>query len=204
MSDDLIAPHALQNRIATKFRLALFQKDRLFPVRIQRGDNRAENIKTSANKTMNTSNTIEILGDSAIIIPHIYKLAADIQDWPLILPHYRYMRILERSESRKVADFGASRDGIPVSWSAEQELFPETNRITFKHIRGVTKGMWVEWKIEPISIGAHVSILHELDYPVPVLGSLFANHIVGKLFVENIANKTLRCFKAKVEAEHPA
>ncbi len=152
---------------------------------------------------MHTVNKIEILGDPAVIRPRIYQLAADIQDWPAILPHYRYMRVTEQSDRHKVADFGASRDGLPVSWRARQELFPEEYRITFTHTGGVTKGMWVEWRMEPFGASVHVTIDHELTYPVPLLGPLFARHVVGALFVENIAGKTLRCIKAKVEMEFP-
>jgi hypothetical protein len=110
------------------------------------------------------------------------------------------MRILEQSERHKVADFGATRDGFPVSWRAKQELFPEDNRITFLHIGGVTKGMWVEWRLDYRIDRVLVTIDHDLTYPVPVLGAWFARYIVGGLFVENIAGKTLRCFKALVEA----
>ena len=152
---------------------------------------------------MRTVNTIEIIGDPEQICPRIFQLAADIQDWPAVLPHYRYMHVTEHSEHRKTADFGASRDGIPVSWRAVQELFPEDNRITFVHTGGVTKGMWVEWRLEKRKDRVHVSIDHELNYPVPLLGPLFARYVVGKLFVENIAGKTLRCIKARVETEYP-
>jgi ribosome-associated toxin RatA of RatAB toxin-antitoxin module len=152
---------------------------------------------------MKTVNEIEIMGDPALITPRIFQLAANIQDWPTLLPHYRYMRIREQSERHKQADYGASRDGFPVKWSARQELFPETNRITFAHTAGITKGMRVEWKLEPRPHSVHVTISHDLRYPVPIAGYFFAKYIVGKLFVENIAGKTLRCIKAKVEAEFP-
>lgn len=152
---------------------------------------------------MHTVNEIEISGEADRICPRIFQLAADIQDWPALLPHYRYMRITEQTDRRKTADFGATRDGFPVKWRAVQEVFPEANRITFTHIGGVTKGMWVEWRLEKRPNGVHVTIEHALDYPVPLLGPLFARYIVGKLFVENIAGKTLRCIKAKVEAEYP-
>lgn len=150
---------------------------------------------------MHTSNQIEIAGNPATIAPRIFKLAADIQDWPTLLPHYRYMRVLESSETHKVAEFGASRDGFPVKWRARQELFPSENRITFLHTAGVTKGMWVEWRLVPTGQGVHVTIDHELRYSFPIFGPLFARYIVGKLFVHNIANKTLKCIKLKVEQE---
>jgi ribosome-associated toxin RatA of RatAB toxin-antitoxin module len=146
---------------------------------------------------MHTANEIDIAGP----VERVFQLAADIQDWPKILPHYRYMRVREQSERHKVADFGASRDGFPVRWRARQELFPEENRITFHHIGGITRGMWVEWRLEARDGSVHVVIEHQLTYSVPVLGPLFAQYIVGNLFVQNIANKTLRCIKARVEAE---
>jgi hypothetical protein len=59
--------------------------------------------------------------------------------------------------------------------------------------------MWVEWRLEPRGDSVHVTIEHRLTYPVPVLGPLFAKYIVGRLFVENIAGKTLQCIKAIVE-----
>ena len=48
---------------------------------------------------MFTSNTVEIRGEAARIMGRIYQLAADIQDWPTLLPHYQYMRILEQSDT---------------------------------------------------------------------------------------------------------
>jgi ribosome-associated toxin RatA of RatAB toxin-antitoxin module len=150
---------------------------------------------------MRTSNSVDIIGEPERIYPRIYQLAADIQDWPTLLPHYRYLHVREQSPTHKIADFGASRDGFPVKWRARQELFPEAGRITYKHLGGITKGMWVEWRLEKRDDRVLVTIDHELDYPVPVLGTLFARYIVGALFVENIAGKTLRTLKAAVENE---
>jgi len=146
---------------------------------------------------MQTTNTIVIKGDPN----RIYQLAADIQDWPAILPHYRYVVVEASTEFRKTARMGASRDGFPVKWRCLQELRPGDLRIIFTHIGGITKGMYVEWRIEPRPEGVTVTIFHELKYPIPILGNLFAHHIVGRLFVHNIAGKTLQCIKHRVESE---
>ena len=151
---------------------------------------------------MFTTNRIELVGDPDRICDLIYSMAAKIEEWPRILPHYRYLRIVERAGNSTVADFGATRDGIPVRWRAVQELFPEERRITFRHIRGVTRGMWVEWRIEPTEGGALVTIDHELTYSLPVLGPIFARYVVGDLFVHNIASKTLRRMKSLAEAKN--
>ncbi|HZP80778.1 MAG TPA: SRPBCC family protein [Chthonomonadaceae bacterium] len=150
---------------------------------------------------MRTTNTVEMRGDPERLYGRIFQLAADIQDWPTLLPHYRYLHVLEQSPTHKIADFGASRDGFPVRWRARQELFPAEGRITYRHIGGITKGMWVEWRLEKRGDHVRVTIEHELNYPVPIFGPLFAQVIVGNLFVRNIAGKTLRCIQAKVESE---
>ena len=150
---------------------------------------------------MELVNAIHIAGDP----DRIYQLAADIHDWPRILPHYRYVKVQERGNNHGidsvVAEMGASRDGFPVKWRARQELLPESRRIRFQHIGGITRGMQVEWRIEPESESVRVSIHHSLAYPVPILGALFAEYIVGRLFVHNIAGKTLRCIKTIAESE---
>jgi ribosome-associated toxin RatA of RatAB toxin-antitoxin module len=146
---------------------------------------------------METTNTVVMRGDPA----RIFALAADIQGWPALLPHYRYVVVEESSERHRVARMGASRDGFPVKWRCRQELVPEERRIRFTHIGGITKGMDVEWRIEPGPDGVRVTIWHALSYPVPVLGPLFAERIVGRLFVHNIAGKTLKCIQTLVEAE---
>lgn len=175
---------------------------------------------------MKTSNTIEIMGDPQKIGPRLYQLAADIQDWGWILPHYRYLRVTEQGGNRKTADFGATRSFVlfrfkkrrnpddpenapvtysetgfefPVKWQARQETFPAEKRITFHHIGGITKGMRVEWRITPQRDRMKVEIYHELNYKFPIFGKWFADKIVGKLFVHNIAGKTLESLKTIIE-----
>ena len=89
--------------------------------------------------------------------------------------------------------------GFPVTWRARQELRPDERRILFQHIGGITKGMEVEWRLEPLPGGVRVTIYHALSYPVPLLGPLFAEYVVGRLFVSHIAGRTLQCIKEIVE-----
>ena len=146
---------------------------------------------------MQTVNQIRIHGDP----DRIFALAANIQDWPRILPHYRYVIVEEQSELYKTARMGASRDGLPVKWRARQELLPDERRIRFQHVGGITRGMDVEWRIDPERDSVLVTIHHELRYPIPLLGPLFAEYVVGRLFVHNIAGKTLQCIKQIAESE---
>ncbi|PZR58501.1 MAG: hypothetical protein DLM50_03205 [Candidatus Meridianibacter frigidus] len=125
----------------------------------------------------------------------IFALAGDTERWPEILPHYRYVRVLrEEGEIRTVA-MGAWRDMIPVAWIAEQRNDECTPAIDFRHVGGWTQGMQVRWQFEPQGGGTLVRIVHELDFKFPVAAKLLGRAVVGRFFVENIAEKTLRRIK---------
>ena len=148
---------------------------------------------------MHTENEILIQADAA----DVYELAAAVERWPQILPHYRWVKILEEEGGRRLVEMAALRDRIPVRWWAEQRLFPEIPRITFRHVGGVTKGMEVEWAFAPQGDGVvRVGILHDLPRLAgwPLVGSFAAERIVGPFFVSNIAGKTLRRIKELAEA----
>jgi ribosome-associated toxin RatA of RatAB toxin-antitoxin module len=148
---------------------------------------------------LHTENEIFVQADLA----EIYQLAAAVERWPEILPHYRWVHVLRDDGDRRLVEMAARRDWIPVRWRAEQRLFPEEWRITFRHVGGFTKGMEVEWLFEPTEQGCvRVAILHDLPrlLGLPLVGDLAANRIVGPLFVKDIAGKTLRRIKQLAEA----
>ena len=131
----------------------------------------------------------------------IYRLAAAVERWPELLPHYRSVRVLEERGDRRLVEMAAWRDGIPLRWWAEQALYPDEPRIVFRHLRGPTRGMDVEWSFRPQPDGTYVAIRHELTLDWPLIGELVADRIIGRLFVDNIAGKTLRRIKALAEAQ---
>jgi hypothetical protein len=110
------------------------------------------------------------------------------------------VRVLEERGDWRLVEMAARRDGIPVWWCAEQVRDPHTPRIAFRHVRGVTRGMAVEWSFTPVSEGVRVAIRHDLRLAWPLVGGLVADHVIGPLFVANIAGKTLRCIKVLAEA----
>jgi uncharacterized membrane protein len=140
---------------------------------------------------MQTANNIQIRAP----IEDVYRLAAEIEFWPAILPHYRYVRVLRRAPLRRLVAMGASRDGIPVSWTSIQWLEPAIHRITFRHVGGVTRGMVVEWQIVQAGDAVDVAINHRFEPSWPLIGAWAADRVVGRLFVHDIAGKTLRRIK---------
>jgi Polyketide cyclase / dehydrase and lipid transport len=146
---------------------------------------------------MQTSNTVEMNAPLETILAR----AIETERWPVILPHYRWVRVLDGGGDRKTVEMAARRGVIPVRWRATQmvdrgESIPV---IRFKHIWGVTKGMEVAWTFTPLERGTSVTIDHEFNPNWPIGGAFAAERIIGPHFVHAIASRTLACIKAIVE-----
>jgi uncharacterized membrane protein len=143
-----------------------------------------------------TRNTLEIAAPAEAV----YALASATERWPQILPHYRYVRVLaEHGLTRRVA-MSAWRDVFPVRWVAEQTNDPATPHIAFKHVRGWTRGMDVEWRFEPIAGGTRVTIEHRLQFAFPFAAEWLGKHVVSDYFIHGVAARTLARMKALAEA----
>ena len=132
-------------------------------------------------------------------IERIFPLAAEVERWPEILPHYRYVRPVADPHGERRFAMGARRGPIPVSWEAIQRPLPDERRIEFEHTGGVTKGMWVAWRFAPVSDGTDVSIEHRLELHWPLIGDVAARHVIGPQFIEAIAGRTLRRIRQLAE-----
>jgi aromatase len=146
---------------------------------------------------MHTETVVRIAGSAEAI----FRYAARVEDWPRILPHYRSVRVLHEDADGRIVEMRALRGPIPVSWCARQILAPETRRIRYTHVRGVTRGMEVEWRITPAGTTTIVSIVHDLALRWPLVGRAVADRIIGPRFVEPIASATLRTIKTLVERQ---
>lgn len=140
---------------------------------------------------MHTVDTIAIASTPDIV----YKLAADVERWPEILEHYRWVRVLERQgPDACIVEMAARRDRLPVWWRSLMRCYPAEHRIVYKHIGGATTGMDVEWTIVPTSGVTRARITHDITVPrmvpLPIIGP-FAAWVMCDAFVSYIANKTL-------------
>ena len=128
----------------------------------------------------------------------IFETAANLELWPKILPHYRYIKYLERGADRNVVIMAATRSGIPISWMSEQVIDREKFEVRFHHLKAFTKGMFVVWTFKETPAGVLVEIAHDLNFRVPAVAPL-AEPIIGDFFIHHIANRTLQCMKAHLE-----
>lgn len=138
-----------------------------------------------------------------------FRIAADVEGWPDILPHYRWVRFKRKDGfAHGLVEMAAYRHfgpiGYPTWWVSEMTNSPEKGHVYYRHVDGITKGMDVRWEISGMQDGrTHMRIFHEWDGPAwPVVGSTAANLVIGPHFVSFIAGRTLAGIARAAEA-HP-
>ncbi len=156
---------------------------------------------------MYIENTIVVRGDW----PRIWRLSSEIEKWPERLPHYRKVKLLAVSANglEKNAYMSAWRDFLPVSWESIQRLQPNDDptqaHIIYNHVKGVTRGMRVEWIFKPLGGDDYrVTITHNWTPTWPVVGPLAAR-LISQQIVHKVADKTLaRVRQLAVQSEAAA
>ena len=146
---------------------------------------------------MHTGNSIIIHASKQAI----FETAANLELWPRILPHYRYIRYLERGPERNLVVMAARRAGIPISWTSEQIIDRSRCEIHFHHLKAWTKGMHVVWTFRETPAGVVVEIIHDLRFRIRALARI-VEPVIGNGFIHPVATQTLRCMKAHLEKQH--
>src|SRR5947199_8453239 len=122
----------------------------------------------------------------------IFETAANLELWPKILPHYRYIRLLERGPDRNSVVMAAQRSGVPISWTSEQIIDRDRLEIRFLHLKAWTKAMRVVWTFFDQPSGVLVTISHDLRFRIPALEPIVDPSICD-FFIRICASKTLFC-----------
>lgn len=138
-----------------------------------------------------------------------FRVAADVERWPEILPHYRWVRFRRKEGfAEGLVEMAAWRHfgpvGYPTWWLSEMEHDPGSRTVRYRHVDGITRGMDVEWRVGPTDGGARtlLRIVHEWDGPGwPLIGSFAARAVIGPHFIKHIAGKTLAGIARAAEKE---
>ncbi len=135
----------------------------------------------------------------------VFRAASDVERWPELLSHYRWVRILERRPESVIVEMAAWRPfGVlryPTWWVSEMWVRPADLEVRYRHIRGITRGMDVVWRMVPAGETTDVSIIHEWNGPSwPLIGRPAAELVIGPVFVHGIASRTLAGIARHVEA----
>jgi ribosome-associated toxin RatA of RatAB toxin-antitoxin module len=130
----------------------------------------------------------------------IFALACDVERWPELLPHYRFVRFRERTpDGGGLVEMSANRPFVgglvnwPTWWLSRMAVDTGPPVVRFRHVGGITTGMDVAWTFEPTLDGAtRVRIVHIWGGPAwRVVGPVIGTGIIGPVFVHGIASRTL-------------
>lgn len=137
----------------------------------------------------------------------VFRAAAEVERWPQLLEHYRWVTMRERSQDGGIVEMAAWRPfGIvrfPTWWVSRMEVDPGRQQVRYQHIEGITRGMNVVWQVVSQGRETDVTIVHQWAGPHwPLIGGLAADLVIGPVFIHGIASRTLAGIARFVEQNH--
>jgi ribosome-associated toxin RatA of RatAB toxin-antitoxin module len=139
-----------------------------------------------------------------------YRLACQVDRWPDLLPHYRWVRFHDGGPAEGgIVEMAARRPfgrrlAWPVWWVSRMVCDPERRTVRYTHIDGITRGMEVLWTVAPSYGGARVVVLHEWDGGPRFCGPAarpVARRVVGPVFIHHVAGQTLHHLAVEARKE---
>lgn len=136
-----------------------------------------------------------------------FRVAADVERWPSILPHYRRVRFRRKDGfGRGEVEMAARRMfgplGYRIWWVSEMTADESVPVVRYRHVDGITRGMDVEWRFHAEGDNTRVEIVHEWPGgPAwPLIGKFAADHVIGPVFIHHVARRTLEGVRREVES----
>ena len=139
-------------------------------------------------------------------LQRVFRTAVDVEQWPAILRHYRWVRVLRRSGDGVLVEMAAwrpfGRIKYPTWWVSEMWVDNPAAAVHYRHVQGITSGMDVVWRLEASGEETEVTIVHQWTGPRwPLIGRAAASWIIGPVFIHGIASRTLAGIARHVEAQ---
>ncbi|MET9956834.1 aromatase/cyclase [Streptomyces sp. NPDC006339] len=94
----------------------------------------------------------------------VFRLIADVANWPRIFPPTIHVEHVERGEREERIQIWATANGEPKNWTSHRTLDPENLRITFRQEIPTppVAAMGGTWIIEPVSATeSRIRLLHD-------------------------------------------
>lgn len=143
--------------------------------------------------------------DIAAPIEKVFAPASEVERWPALLSHYRWVKMVERRTALTgIVEMAAYRPfgplNYPTWWVSEMEIVPDRFEVRYRHVRGVTTGMDVVWRLATRGAGTHIDLIHSWSGPNwPLIRHPAAAWVIMPIFVHGIASRTLAGIKRFVE-----
>ena len=137
-------------------------------------------------------------------VERVFQAAVDVEQWPDLLSHYRWVRMLDRRDQGGLVEMAAWRPfglfNYPTWWVSEMLVDRPGLAVHYRHVRGITTGMDVVWRFQPLEGRTDVTIVHDWPGPHwPLVGGPAATWVIGPVFIHGIASRTLAGIARHVE-----
>ncbi len=139
-------------------------------------------------------------------VGRVFRAAVDVEQWPSLLGHYRWVKMLDRRNGGGLVEMAAWRPfgvlNYPTWWVSEMTVDHSAFAVHYRHVRGITTGMRVVWQLQPSEADTEVTVVHDWSGPPwPLVGSAVAEWVIGPVFVHGIASRTLAGLARHVEED---
>ncbi|MCH6546853.1 MAG: hypothetical protein IH798_00265 [Gemmatimonadetes bacterium] len=136
-----------------------------------------------------------------------FRVGADVERWPEILPHYRWVRFRQREGfATGVVEMAAWRSfGVidyPTWWVSRMWHDRDAKTVYYEHVEGITSRMAVRWEFEARGRQTLIRVVHEWEGPRwPLIGRWAASAVIGPGFISAIARRTIAGVAEEAQAQ---
>jgi len=127
----------------------------------------------------------------------IYKLAKNMEEYPLFMPDVESVKVLERKDNTTLTEWITNVEGTPITWK-EKDIFDDKSFvIDYKLTEGDLDKFEGLWKFEKKENGTQVTLGVDYDFGIPSLTELIGPTLAVK--VQENSNMMLEGLKKRIE-----
>lgn len=137
--------------------------------------------------------TIVIKGE----IKKIYKMAKNMEKFPLFMPDVKSVKVVERMGNKTITEWESSIEDTPISWKELDEFDDKTPLIKYKLLEGDLDKFEGEWRFEKIKEGVKITLTVDFDFGMPAFEKIVGS--VLKIKVQENSRMMLEAIKREIE-----
>jgi ribosome-associated toxin RatA of RatAB toxin-antitoxin module len=144
---------------------------------------------------MKTQNKITVIGS----FEEVYGLVEAVGSWPEIVEDVGDVKVLGMEARKKIVEVSTRGGVLPFKMTSVQESLPAERRLLFSHIKGVMKGVEVEWTFDEARLKKKGLVLVNVTHDFKNISPARA-YILNRFFIQKRTETMLLRLKEVVEA----